>query len=102
MLCRSFWAFVGLALLWKVYQWVQWITCRPDYTGKIVFISGGSSGIGENLAKRIVNLGAKKVIIAARRQTELERVVNECKEQSKKLETCVLDLNNPVECLQKC
>ena len=76
--------------------------CRPDYTGKIVFISGGSSGIGENLAKRIVNLGAMKVIIAARRQAELDRVVSECKEHSNRLETCLLDLNNPEECLKTC
>ena len=52
--------------------------CRPDFTGRTVFISGGSSGIGEALAKQIVKLGPKRVIIAARRESELERVIKEC------------------------
>ena len=51
---------------------------KPDFSGKTVFISGGSSGIAEEMAKKFVKLGAEKVIIAARRKNELERVQKEC------------------------
>jgi NADP-dependent 3-hydroxy acid dehydrogenase YdfG len=45
-----------------------------DFSGKVVFISGGSSGIGEELCHKMIQFGAKKVIIAARTMSELERV----------------------------
>ena len=74
MICGLVWGFIIVGLCWKAYQYMLWSSCEPDFTGKTVFISGGSSGIGEALAKRVVTLGAKKVIIAARRQEELNRV----------------------------
>ena len=43
-----------LAGLWKIYQRLRWAMCKPHFPGKVVFISGGSSGIGEALAKRMV------------------------------------------------
>jgi NADP-dependent 3-hydroxy acid dehydrogenase YdfG len=43
-----------------------------------VLITGGSSGIGEQMAKDFVRKGASKVIIAARRVAEMERVKREC------------------------
>ena len=64
----------------------------------MVFISGGSSGIGEQLAKDFVNLGAKKVIIAARRIDELKRVQSACKYPDK-VQVVQLDLANPDKCL---
>ena len=51
---------------------------KPTFEGKVVFITGASSGIGEGLAKKFVKLNAKTVIIAARRVAELERVKSEC------------------------
>jgi len=68
--------------------------CELDFTGKRVFISGGSSGIGEQLAKRMIELGAAKVFIAARRQNELDRVKSEAKDPSRVV-TCILDLSDP-------
>jgi len=47
--------------------------------GRNVLITGGSSGIGEHLAYEYCKYGAK-VLIAARRQKELERVVSKCKD----------------------
>jgi len=55
----------------KLWQKVMWTFSPFDFNGKVVFISGGSSGIGEQLAKDFINLGAAKVIIAARRTEEL-------------------------------
>ena len=93
--------FLGVGFVWKVYQQVQWIYCRPDFTGKVIFISGGSSGIGEALAKRLVFLGVKKVIIAARRQDQLARVKNEC-QKNNLVQTFIIDLNEPEACLKRC
>lgn len=67
------------------------------FFGKVVFISGGSSGIGEQLAKDFVNLGAKKVIIAARRVDELKRVQSACK-YPERVQVVQLDLSNPEKC----
>jgi short-subunit dehydrogenase len=48
------------------------------YNNKIVWITGGSSGIGDAMTKQLNAEGAK-VIISARRITELQRVKNACK-----------------------
>ena len=47
------------------------------FSGKRVWITGASSGIGANLAKQLHRHGAK-VIISGRRDFALERVKNEC------------------------
>ena len=44
--------------------------------GKIVFITGGTSGYGKAMAKRFAQEGAR-VIIAARKQEELDAVSRE-------------------------
>ena len=67
MLRFLFWTILIIGVLWKAYQYYQWATCKLNFSGKTVFISGGSSGIGEELTKKLTNLGAKKIIIAARR-----------------------------------
>lgn len=46
------------------------------FSGKIVWITGASSGIGEALVKNFANEGAK-VILSARREEELKRVQKE-------------------------
>ena len=46
------------------------------YTGKKVFITGGSSGIGKALALQLVKSGAD-VYISARGQDRLDEVVAE-------------------------
>ena len=47
--------------------------------GKVVWITGASSGIGEALVKELANLNANiKLVISARRVDELERVKKEC------------------------
>ena len=42
--------FIYLLILVTLYQgskWLKWQLCKLDFTGKVVFITGGSSGIGE-------------------------------------------------------
>ena len=47
------------------------------FTGKIVWITGASSGIGEALAKQFAAAGAR-LILSARRDAELQRVAALC------------------------
>ncbi|CAB4007971.1 dehydrogenase reductase SDR family member 7-like [Paramuricea clavata] len=46
---------------------------------KVVWITGASSGIGENLAYELASVGCK-LILSARRKQELERVKTKCSE----------------------
>jgi short-subunit dehydrogenase len=48
-----------------------------EFKDQVVWITGASSGIGEALVKALANSGAK-LILSARRLTELERVKNSC------------------------
>lgn len=45
--------------------------------GKVVFITGASSGIGEHTAVTLAKYGVK-LVLAARRLDELERVKKNC------------------------
>ncbi|WP_439106081.1 SDR family oxidoreductase [Congregibacter sp.] len=50
-----------------------------DFNGKVVWITGASSGIGEALALQMAARGSQ-LILSARNQTELERVETLCKD----------------------
>lgn len=64
---------------------------------KIIWITGASSGIGEALAIKCSELGAK-VILSSRRNSELDRVAKKCKNETLILN---LDLNKQNEFKQK-
>ncbi|CAG7831872.1 unnamed protein product [Allacma fusca] len=51
----------------------------PDtvFKGKVVWLTGASSGIGESIAAELAKCGAK-IILSARRKEELERVRSDC------------------------
>lgn len=89
-----------MALAYKAYELYRWKTAKLSFAGKTVFITGGSSGIGEALTKRLVELGAKKVIIASRNVKEMERVKRECLD-SQRIQIEQMDLSKPEECLEK-
>ena len=45
--------------------------------GKVVWITGASSGIGEYLAYQLARIGCR-LVLSARRENELERVKEQC------------------------
>ncbi|XP_063040351.1 dehydrogenase/reductase SDR family member 7 [Engraulis encrasicolus] len=50
--------------------------------GQVVWITGASSGIGEELAYQLAEIGAR-LVLSARRENELQRVKRECLGRSK-------------------
>ncbi len=70
-----------------------------DFSSKIVWISGASSGIGEALAY-LFNQKGSKIIISSRREKELERVKKNC-QQPEKIKILPLDLAKHNELIDK-
>nr|XP_058946187.1 dehydrogenase/reductase SDR family member 7-like [Pocillopora verrucosa] len=52
--------------------------------GKVIWITGASSGIGEHLAYKLTEFGCK-LVLSARRKDELDRVKNQCMSLAGKL-----------------
>src|SRR6202522_84503 len=48
-----------------------------DLSGKVAFVTGGGSGIGDAVARQFIELGAK-VGIAGRRSDVLEKLAGDC------------------------
>jgi len=64
-------------------------------SGKVIWITGASSGIGEALAYELVRKGAK-LILSARRKEELERVKGNCPAEAQPfIRVLPLDLSEP-------
>jgi short-subunit dehydrogenase len=62
-----------------------------SFSGKVVWITGASSGIGEALVHEFANMGSK-VILSARREEELKRVQKEAKLNDTNSMVLTLDL----------
>ncbi|KAG5857728.1 hypothetical protein ANANG_G00022450 [Anguilla anguilla] len=102
------------ALLYVVVQLVRFVRADADFTllwavafgnkpetklrGKVVWITGASSGIGEELAYQLARLGAR-LILSARREKELDRVKHCCLSCSTLLEEDILVL--PLDLLER-
>lgn len=98
MICTILALALLIAYLFRYYRW--YYSTPTEFNGKSVLITGASSGIGEELTKQICRLGAKRIIIGARRVEELERVKRECS-RPEIIEVWQIDLNNPRACLKK-
>nr|CAD7455045.1 unnamed protein product [Timema tahoe] len=72
----------------EVRLYLNWrtVVCVPGaLAGKVVWVTGASSGIGEHLAIELARHGVK-LVLSARREEELDRVRNKCLEVGKLLE----------------
>jgi len=65
-----------------------------SFSGKVVWITGASSGIGEALVHSLSNYGAK-IILSARREDELRRVQQQSKLKDSDSLVLPIDLYNP-------
>ena len=64
---------------------------------KVVVVTGASSGIGEAMAREYAKMGAK-VVMAARREEELERIAKEIESLGGKVAYAACDVVKEVEC----
>ncbi|XP_051003343.1 dehydrogenase/reductase SDR family member 7 isoform X2 [Acomys russatus] len=73
--------------------WAEWQGRRPEQalTGMVVWVTGASSGIGEELALQLSKLGVS-LVLSARREQELERVKRRCLENGNLKEKDILVL----------
>ena len=95
----------------KTYAWVLWDywerhldpdlfvdrTLRGHVAGKIVLITGGSSGIGRATALRMARAGAQ-VLIVARKQDEMDATVAEIEAEGALGHAYKCDLSNADDC----
>src|ERR1700674_5673892 len=63
------------------------------FLGKVVWITGASSGIGEALARHFAHAGSR-LILSSRRREELERVAKTCSD-AESVAVLPLDLSQP-------
>ncbi|XP_028857792.1 dehydrogenase/reductase SDR family member 7-like [Denticeps clupeoides] len=94
-LLRFVFADADLTLLWAAAFGKQ-----PERVlkGRVVWITGASSGIGEELAYQLADVGAR-LVLSARREGELERVRRACLERSRLREEDVVVL--PLDLLDR-
>ncbi|XP_013912585.1 PREDICTED: dehydrogenase/reductase SDR family member 7 [Thamnophis sirtalis] len=74
-------------------QWAEWWGKKPEkeLPRKVVWVTGASSGIGEELAYQLAKIGSW-LVLSARRENELERVKKKCLEISSLNEKDILIL----------
>jgi short-subunit dehydrogenase len=75
-----FWLIVVIAILVGTY--LQLTSVKPDvsafFKGKVVIVTGASSGIGKEVAFQLAKLGAR-LCLAARREDNLKEVSEQCR-----------------------
>jgi len=72
---------------------VQFAMGNSEFRGKVVWITGASSGIGEALARGMARAGAR-LILSSRREDELNRVARSCAD-AESVSVLPLDLSRP-------
>ena len=69
---------------------------KIDFNGKLVVVTGASSGIGREIAKDLAVRQGANLLVAARRQDHLEGLKTEIERQSgSRVQTFPLDLGSP-------
>lgn len=76
------------------------MTNQKFYNGKVVWITGASSGIGEELARQLAAYGTK-LILSSRRKEELERVKASLQTGPENVCILPLDLGDPASLPEK-
>ena len=69
----------GLMLKERYEIFFEFFTMIELNPWKNIFITGGSLGLGKSLAKKLISMNAKSVIILARNKEKLEETVKELK-----------------------
>eukprot|EP00760_Papus_ankaliazontas_P018745 PhM_4_TR17617/c0_g1_i1/m.40382/K11165/DHRS7; dehydrogenase/reductase SDR family member 7 len=65
---------------------------RPkNLSGRVIWVTGASSGIGEGIALELARYGTK-LVLSARRTADLERVAAQCRERGSEAVVVPLDL----------
>ncbi|KPJ20326.1 3-oxoacyl-[acyl-carrier-protein] reductase FabG [Papilio machaon] len=67
-----------------------------SFSGKVVFVSGGSSGIGAATAREFAKEGAT-VVIVARNETKMKQVASECENHGKRPLLITADISQDAE-----
>ncbi|PKU35999.1 hypothetical protein llap_13699 [Limosa lapponica baueri] len=75
----------------SILAWIRNSMVKDELRGKVVWVTGASSGIGEELAYQLSKIGAL-LAISARREDELERVKKKCLQISNLSEKDILVL----------
>jgi dehydrogenase/reductase SDR family member 7B len=70
---------------------------KASFNGKIIWITGASSGIGESLAYAFAKYKVR-LILSSRRKEELERVASRCMELGSDCYVYPFDLSIPTQC----
>lgn len=90
-LASAFWAGIILFLIWYFFLTDRDVVLsfvekfgRPvsDFAGKVVWVTGASTGLGEAMAYELASVGTK-LILTARSEDLLEKVKEECLELSR-------------------
>ena len=68
-----------------------------EFNGKVVVVTGASSGIGEALARKFAQYGAK-VVLGARHEDKLQAIVDDIRKQGGQAEYCVADVTREQDC----
>ena len=70
---------------------------RKRLNGKVVVVTGASSGIGEAMAREYAKMGAM-VVMGARREEELKRIAQEIEAKGGKVAYAACDVAKEEEC----
>jgi len=67
------------------------------FKGKVVIVTGASSGIGEAIARRFADTGSR-VVLAARSEERLERITGEIRNKNQEAFYVVTDVSSEEDC----